>query len=545
MSLNPEELKKDAIITERSIHSSSSSSSPTLSPNLYAQDDKNLPSPTSSTSSSSFNLEKQDPPPPPYHVFTRSRKLQMVCIVSLAAIFSPLSSNIYFPALGTISKELDVSMSLTTLTVTVYMIVQGLAPSFWGSFSDAIGRRGIFIGTFIVYMIANIALAVSTNYGELMAFRALQAAGSAATISIGAGVIGDITTSAERGSLVGIFGGVRMLGQGVGPVFGGVLSQYLGYRSIFWFLTIMAAISLFSIMCFLPETLRSIAGNGTVPLYGLHKPYIYYVTGQPDIQEDAKPIGEKKKVTWKTVLAPLTFLGEKDVFITLFFGAIVYTVWSMVTSSTSQLFEDTYGLNTLEVGLTFLGNGFGCMTGSYTIGYLMDYNHKRTERDYCRQNNLPLDTRITTKTHPDFPIEYARMRNTWWITALFVVCTAVYGVSLRTHLAVPIILQYIIAYCATAIFTINSALIIDLYPGASASATAVNNLMRCLVGAGGVALVTPIIDAIGSLFCFVLLAGVTLAMVPLLMVEMRWGAGWRMKRNERLKAKAAKASQGT
>lgn len=104
MSLNPEEFKKNAIITERSIHSSSSSSSPTLSPNLYAQDDKNLPSPTSSTSSNSFNLEKQDPPSPPYHVFTRSRKLQMVCIVSLAAIFSPLSSNIYFPALGTISK---------------------------------------------------------------------------------------------------------------------------------------------------------------------------------------------------------------------------------------------------------------------------------------------------------------------------------------------------------------------------------------------------------------------------------------------------------
>lgn len=76
-------------------------------------------------------------------------------------------------------------MSLTTLTVTVYMVVQGLAPSFWGSFSDIIGRRGIFIGTFVVYIFANIMLAVSTNYGELMAFRALQAAGSSATISIG------------------------------------------------------------------------------------------------------------------------------------------------------------------------------------------------------------------------------------------------------------------------------------------------------------------------------------------------------------------------
>lgn len=79
-------------------------------------------------------------------------------------------------------------MSLATLTVTVYMIVQGLAPSFWGSFSDVIGRRVIFIGTFVVYIIANIGLGLSTNYGELMAFRALQAAGSSATISIGMAV---------------------------------------------------------------------------------------------------------------------------------------------------------------------------------------------------------------------------------------------------------------------------------------------------------------------------------------------------------------------
>ncbi|KAJ5689601.1 hypothetical protein N7462_003993 [Penicillium macrosclerotiorum] len=526
-SKSPESLKEPCV-TETSVNSS---------PSLSARDEKQLATP----SSDSINLESQLPSPPPYHVFTRSQKLQMVCIVSLAAIFSPLSSNIYFPALGVISNELNVSMSLVTLTVTVYMIVQGLAPSFWGSFSDVIGRRAIFIGTFIVYIIANVALGVSTNYGQLMAFRALQAAGSAATISIGAGVIGDITTSAERGSLVGIFGGVRMLGQGIGPVFGGILSQYLGFRSIFWFLIILSGLSLLSILFFLPETLRTIAGNGSVPLYGIHKPWIYSIIGQEHIKEGAVPSGDKKKVTFKTILAPLGFLGEKDVFITLFFGAIVYTVWSMVTSSTSDLFEQTYGLNSLEVGLTFLGNGFGCMSGSYSIGYLMDFNHKRTEREYCIQHNLPLDTRITTKTHPDFPIEYARMRNTWWITALFIVCSAVYGVSLRAHLALPVILQYIIAYCATAIFTINSALVIDLYPGASASATAVNNLMRCLIGAGGVAAVQPMIDTLTVEYTFIILAGITLGMVPLLLIEMRWGAGWRLERTERLKRKAEAA----
>lgn len=65
------------------------------------EDNKHLEGP--SPDSISIRLDSQDPPPP-YHVFTRSRKLQIVCIVSLAAIFSPLSSSIYFPALGMISK---------------------------------------------------------------------------------------------------------------------------------------------------------------------------------------------------------------------------------------------------------------------------------------------------------------------------------------------------------------------------------------------------------------------------------------------------------
>ena len=156
------------------------------------------------------------------------------------------------------------------------------------------------------------------------------------------------------------------------------------------------------------------------------------------------------------------------------------------------------------------------MSGSYTIGYLMDYNHKRTERDYCRKNNLPFETLASqpkpTQTSPSSTLACATPGGSPRSSSSAPPFTA--G-PCYTHLAVPVILQYIIAYCATAIFTINSALIIDMYPGASASATAVNNFIRCVVGAGGVALVTPIINAVGSLYTFVLLAGITLAMVPL------------------------------
>lgn len=67
----------------------------------------------------------------------------------------------------------------------MYMAVQGLAPSFWGPLSDTRGRRLTFIGTFVVYLIANVGLAVNGSFAGLMVFRALQAFGGAATISVG------------------------------------------------------------------------------------------------------------------------------------------------------------------------------------------------------------------------------------------------------------------------------------------------------------------------------------------------------------------------
>jgi MFS family permease len=65
------------------------------------------------------------------------------------------------------------------------MAVQGIAPSFWGPFSDTIGRRPVFVCTFLVFLIANVGLALSNSFVALTVFRGIQAAGSAATISIG------------------------------------------------------------------------------------------------------------------------------------------------------------------------------------------------------------------------------------------------------------------------------------------------------------------------------------------------------------------------
>ena len=61
-------------------------------------------------------------PEPPFSIFSRSEKTFIVVIASLAALFSPLSANIYYPALNVLAKDLNVSNSLINLTVTSYLV---------------------------------------------------------------------------------------------------------------------------------------------------------------------------------------------------------------------------------------------------------------------------------------------------------------------------------------------------------------------------------------------------------------------------------------
>jgi hypothetical protein len=132
----------------------------------------------------------------------------------------------------------------------------------------------------------------------------------------------------------------------------------------------------------------------------------------------------------------------------------------------------------------------------------------------------------------------SRFRSIWWIILVFIATTALYGFSLSLNrVALSPLLQFFISYTATAVFSFNSVLVIDLYPGDSASATAVNNLMRCSVGAVSVAAIQLIIDSIRADFAFLTLAVLTAALPPLLLLEWFYGEGWRRARTERLSAK--------
>ncbi|PNP74636.1 hypothetical protein FNYG_11972 [Fusarium nygamai] len=289
------------------------------------------------------------------------------------------------------------------------MIVQGIAPSLYGSISDSRGRRIAFVIALVVYLAANVSLAFTSNLTMLVVLRGLQAAGSAATISISTGVIADITEPNERAGFMGTNAGIRMIGQAIGPVIGGLLNSAWGFRSIFWFLFVFSALVLLGLLVFLPETQRKISGNGDVPLRGLYKPWSYYFKPPKEWRNaPILPAPKLDKLSWRTITEPLTYVLRMDILVLLSWGALVYTIWNMVTSSTTTVLLKTFpNLTQWQVGLCFLPNGIGCVFGSVCTGRLMDRAFKRAKLDIERS----MDS-LTTMSSPNttFPLNVPECR---------------------------------------------------------------------------------------------------------------------------------------
>lgn len=136
--------------------------------------------------------------------------------------------------------------------------------------SDTSGRRLSFIVCYVIYIVANIGLALQTNYVALLILRMVQAVGCSAAIALAFAIVSDISTSAERSKYMGYAGAGILCGPAFGPTIGGILSQYLGWRSIFWFLAIFSGVLLVLFAFLFPETCRNVVGNGSIPARGIN-----------------------------------------------------------------------------------------------------------------------------------------------------------------------------------------------------------------------------------------------------------------------------------
>jgi predicted MFS family arabinose efflux permease len=166
----------------------------------------------------------------------------------------------------------------------------------------------------------------------------------------------------------------------IGPIFGGALAEFPGWRWIFWLLSILSGTCFLLIAFFFSETARSVVGNGSTNASGLHRTIFSYVQAPrssppPDTSEGAENVvtlppenATRKGFHVPNPVQSLRLLWAKDcILIVLIFG-IFYMNLSCVQASTSALFINLYGVSELKAGLVYLPSGIGSIIGAYGAG---------------------------------------------------------------------------------------------------------------------------------------------------------------------------------
>lgn len=464
-------------------------------------------------------------PAPLYSVFSRKEKLMIAFLASTSAVFSTISSFIYFPAITAMSKSLHVDVGMINLTVTSYFIVAGIAPAFIGDVADQSGRRLASLLSFTIYLGANIGLALQNSYPVLQVLRCLQSAGASGTVAIAYGVLSDIAPPAERGSYVGILLGFANGAPSLGPVLGGVITERISWRWIFWFLAISSGLHLLLIILFLPETSRKVVGNGGQPPHSLFYRCSYHQLLKRRRFQDYGTGQARPSLRPPNPLSCLSALKQRGNFIAILVGSIQSCVFNSIAGSLSSQLIHIYSLNYLEAGLVYLPSGIGGALAAYFTGILLDRDYHLVARQH------PLHTNLSGSNLRDFPIERARLGSVFYFLAINIVATASYGwvLATKTHLAAPLTMLFLTGASSAAIFVACGTLITDMNANRSSTVQASYNLVRCLMNAVGIAAVQPMIVAVGHGCCFTIFAGIGLLCAPLLYLLRRKGLHWRQR----------------
>ncbi|KAK8016961.1 MFS general substrate transporter [Apiospora rasikravindrae] len=348
----------------------------------------------------------------PYSVLSASERQLLTLIVGLPMLFSPLSANIYFTALGALQTELRTSAQNINLTITAYLVFQAVAPALLGDLADTVGRRPVFLFMFAVYTAANVGLALQSDFAALLLLRMLQSLGCSATVPVSYGVVADVATASGRGGMLGFAMIATNLGPALAPIIGGGLIAGLDWRWVFWFLTIHGVIVLLVTLLFLPETARHVVGNGQVlPRQLWRRPLVSAITGWKMPKAAVKVRGvhasgeAASKTRFPNPLRSVRILLDPEAAMMASMSAIFYTIYYCIQSSMSVILSELYGFEELIVGLCYLSIGCGVVAGGGSKGKLIDWNFRRAARsagvnqDHKRVVDLS-----------GVPIERARMR---------------------------------------------------------------------------------------------------------------------------------------
>ncbi len=166
--------------------------------------------------------------------------LATVCVALLVIALNTTAINAAIPS---IADELHLPTSTLGWAINAYMLAVASLVVIGGQLGDVLGRRRHFLIGLGVFAAGSLVVATATFGATLLVGRTLQGIAAAMLMPATMAIINEVFPKAERGTAMGVWGALGGLGFALGPLFGGVLTDTIGWRSIFWSDVVLLALT--------------------------------------------------------------------------------------------------------------------------------------------------------------------------------------------------------------------------------------------------------------------------------------------------------------
>ncbi|MDR2018816.1 MAG: MFS transporter [Syntrophobacterales bacterium] len=164
----------------------------------------------------------------------RDNRKSVLIVTTVSSFLVPLSLATVNIALPTIGRELGATAIALNWIATAYLLTAAMFLVPFGKMADMFGRRRIFIYGMWWFTATSFCLGMAPSAGVLIFLRALQGVGAAMIFGTAVAIVSSVFPPGERGRALGINIAAVYMGLSCGPFFGGILTQQIGWRSVFF-----------------------------------------------------------------------------------------------------------------------------------------------------------------------------------------------------------------------------------------------------------------------------------------------------------------------